>query len=54
LFVVAGTFLGCYAWYWKQHGVSISDEDKTNFIPLVRTTQAAIELQGASDGGEIT
>lgn len=54
LFVVAGTFLGCYAWYWKQYGVTISDEDKTSFTPLVRTTQAAIELQGASDTGETT
>lgn len=54
LFIVAGTFLGCYAWYWKQYGVTISDEDKTSFTPLVRTTQAAIELQGASDVGETT
>jgi len=45
LFILAGTFLGCYAWYWKQHGIRIKDEDKTHFTPLLRTSQAAVDLQ---------
>jgi len=45
LFILAGTFLGCYAWYWKQHGIRIKDENKTHFTPLLRTSQAAVDLQ---------
>lgn len=45
LFIAAGTFLGCYAWYWKQHGIEIREEDKTTFTPQLRTSQVAIELQ---------
>jgi len=52
LFIVAGAFLGGYAWYWKQHGIRIKDEDKTQFTPLLRTSQVAVELQSDDDGKE--
>lgn len=45
LFILAGAFLGCYAWYWKYHGTEIRDEDKSSFTPQLRTSQVAIELQ---------
>jgi len=47
LFIVSGGFLGYYAWHRRQHGKKIPDEDKTQFIPMVRTSQVAIELQPA-------
>ena len=45
LFMIGGTYLAVYAGYWVKHGVSIPDHDKTRFVPLVRTSQVAIELQ---------
>jgi MFS family permease len=53
LFILAGTFLGCYAWYWKYHGIRIKDEDKTQFAPLLRTSQVAVELHAGDDTNEI-
>ena len=49
LFIVSGAFLGYYAWHRHQHGKRIPDEDKTRFTPLVRTSQAAIELQSGQE-----
>lgn len=54
LFIAAGTFLAGYAWYWKQHGIKIRDEDKTHFTPLLRTSQAAVELQSPDEIKETT
>lgn len=45
LFILSGTFLGVYAGYWLKRGVMIPDSDKSRFIPLVRTSHVAIELQ---------
>jgi MFS family permease len=53
LFIAAGTFLAGYAWYWKQHGIKIRDEDKTHFIPLLRTSQVAVELQSVDMQNQI-
>lgn len=45
LFILGGAFLGLYAGHWLKRGITISDFDKTRFIPLVRTSQVAIDLQ---------
>lgn len=39
LFITGSVFLAGYAYYLKQHGTEITDTDKTNFVPLVRTSQ---------------
>ena len=49
LFILGGTFLGLYAGYWIERGVTISDIDKTRFTPLVRTSQVAIDLHTADN-----
>lgn len=53
LFIVAGAFLSAYAWYWKQHGIRIKDEDKIQFTPLLRTSQVAVELQSPNEEKKI-
>ena len=45
LFMAGGAFLGCYAWYWRQHGIVIAEQDKTRFAPYLHTTQAAVDLE---------
>lgn len=43
LFLVIGISLGSYALYWKRYGVTITEEDKTAFVPVTRTTHVAME-----------
>lgn len=49
LLILGGTFLGVFAAYCHKRGVTISDVDRTTFVPLVRTSQVAIDLQAENN-----
>ncbi|MEX2354244.1 MAG: MFS transporter [Gammaproteobacteria bacterium] len=42
-FMTGGLILGAYAYHRRRHGVQISIEDQTNFVPQTRTSQVMPE-----------
>jgi MFS family permease len=48
-FVAGGVGLSLFAHHEKRHGVVIPEEDKSDFVPLTRTTHAAIEAMAESE-----
>lgn len=49
MFILGGTFLSGYAWYWRKHVPEIPAEEKTHYAPFVRTSQAAVELESPQE-----
>ena len=45
MFIVGGLSLAYSALYYKKHGQVILAEDKTRYVPYVRTSQAAVDLE---------
>ena len=42
MFMIIGTGLAVFALYWNRHGKEISREDKTTFVPIVRTSPVVL------------
>ena len=45
LFIAGAGYLAYSAFYYRKHGQVIHEQDKTHYVPYVRTSQVAIDLE---------
>ena len=45
LFIAGAGYLAYSAFYYRKHGQVIHERDKTHYVPYVRTSQVAIDLE---------
>ena len=49
LFIMGSAYLAYCAFYYRKHGQVIHVQDKTHYVPYVRTSQIAIDLESKHD-----